>query len=85
METFKASDGLQLAYYVDDFTEPWKSAPILLLHAAMGRAQRYYAWCRRSAGIIGWCGWICGATKIHKCRLPTASSRLIGWSGMSLS
>jgi hypothetical protein len=51
----------------------------------MGRAQRYYAWCRRSAGIIGWCGWICGATKIHKCRLPTASSRLIGWSGMSLS
>ena len=45
METFKASDGVQLAYYVDNFTEPWKSAPILLLlHAAMGSAQRYYAW-----------------------------------------
>ena len=45
METFKASDGVELAYYVDDFTEPWKGAPILLLlHAAMGSARRYYAW-----------------------------------------
>jgi 3-oxoadipate enol-lactonase len=45
VETFKASDGLQLAYYVDDFTDPWKKAPILLLlHAAMGSARRYYAW-----------------------------------------
>ena len=45
METFKASDGLQLAYYVDDLTDPWKKAPVLLLlHAAMGSAKRYYAW-----------------------------------------
>ena len=45
METFKASDGVQLAYYVDDFTDPWKETPILLLlHAAMGSARRYYAW-----------------------------------------
>ena len=45
METFKASDGLQLAYYVDDLTDPWKKAPVLLLlHAAMGSARRYYAW-----------------------------------------
>ena len=45
MKTFKASDGVQLGYYVDDFTEPWKDAPILLLlHAAMGSAKRYYAW-----------------------------------------
>jgi len=45
METFNASDGVQLAYYIDDFTEPWKAAPILLLlHAAMGNARRYYAW-----------------------------------------
>jgi len=45
VETFKASDGVELAYYVDDFTEPWKGAPILLLlHAAMGSARRYYAW-----------------------------------------
>jgi 3-oxoadipate enol-lactonase len=45
MESFAASDGLRLAYYVDDFTDPWKKAPtLLLLHAAMGSAKRYYAW-----------------------------------------
>jgi 3-oxoadipate enol-lactonase len=45
VETFKASDGTQLAYYVNDCTDPWKKAPILLLlHAAMGSARRYYAW-----------------------------------------
>ena len=45
METFSASDGVRLAYYVDDFTDPWKNAPVLLLlHAAMGSARRYYAW-----------------------------------------
>jgi len=45
VDTFKASDGTQLAYYVDDFTDPWKKAPILLLlHAAMGSARRYFAW-----------------------------------------
>jgi 3-oxoadipate enol-lactonase len=45
VDTFRASDGTQLAYYVDDFTDPWNKAPILLLlHAAMGSARRYYAW-----------------------------------------
>jgi pimeloyl-ACP methyl ester carboxylesterase len=45
VETFKASDGLQLAFYIDDFTEPWKDAPVLLLlHAAMGSARRYFGW-----------------------------------------
>ena len=45
---FKASDGLQLAYTIDDFTDPWTSAPtLLLLHAAMGHSQRYYAWVPR--------------------------------------
>jgi pimeloyl-ACP methyl ester carboxylesterase len=43
--TFAGSDGLSLAYYVDDFTDPWKSAStVLLLHAAMGSARRYFAW-----------------------------------------
>jgi len=42
---FTASDGLSLAYYVDDFTDPWKKAPtLLLLHAAMGSSRRYFAW-----------------------------------------
>jgi 3-oxoadipate enol-lactonase len=45
MASFAASDGLRLAYYIDDFTTPWKQAPtLLLLHAAMGNARRYYAW-----------------------------------------
>jgi len=45
MESFAASDGARLAYYVDDCTDPWRNAPILLLlHAAMGGARRYYAW-----------------------------------------
>jgi pimeloyl-ACP methyl ester carboxylesterase len=43
--TFVASDGLQLAYYVDDNTDPWADAPtLLMLHAAMGSAERFYAW-----------------------------------------
>lgn len=45
MAGFTASDGAPLAYYIDDFTPPWKAAPtLLLLHAAMGSARRYYAW-----------------------------------------
>ena len=37
-------DGLNFAYQVDDFTDPWHAAPtLLLLHAAMGSAKRWYA------------------------------------------
>jgi pimeloyl-ACP methyl ester carboxylesterase len=43
--TFTTSDGCLLAYCVDDFTDPWRAAPtVLLLHAAMGSARRYFAW-----------------------------------------
>jgi 3-oxoadipate enol-lactonase len=45
VESFMSSDGTRLAYCIDDFTDPWKKAPVLLLlHAAMGSARRYYAW-----------------------------------------
>ena len=45
MDSFTASDGVRLGYCIDDFTDPWKKAPVLLLlHAAMGSARRYYAW-----------------------------------------
>ena len=65
MESFVASDGMRLAYAIDDFTDPWKRAPtLLLLHAAMGSARRYYAWVPRSPGITGWCGWICAGTAV---------------------
>jgi 3-oxoadipate enol-lactonase len=43
--TFTTSDGLELAYYVDDNADPWADAPtLLMLHAAMGNAERFYAW-----------------------------------------
>src|SRR5216684_8069092 len=45
VDSFTASDSARLGYCIDDFTDPWKKAPILLLlHAAMGGARRYYAW-----------------------------------------
>src|SRR5690606_11384315 len=48
--TFTASDGVRLAYYVDDFADPWKpSNAIVLLHAAMGSARRFYSMVPRLA------------------------------------
>src|SRR5262245_8080799 len=45
MESLRASDGVRLGYRIDDCTDPWKKAPpLLLLHAAMGSARRFYAW-----------------------------------------
>jgi 3-oxoadipate enol-lactonase len=45
LEIFTASDGLKLAYYIDDFTNPWAKRPtLLLLHAAMGNARRWFGW-----------------------------------------
>ncbi|MGD9616611.1 MAG: alpha/beta fold hydrolase [Alphaproteobacteria bacterium] len=42
---FTTSDGINLAYYIDDFTDPWRRPDtVLLLHAAMGSARRYYGW-----------------------------------------
>lgn len=45
MAKFSASDGLRLSYFVDDYTDPWrKSDTLVMLHAAMGSARRFYAW-----------------------------------------
>lgn len=46
MEFFTTGDGVRLAYRVDDFTDPWRDQgiPVLMLHAAMGRYRRWYAW-----------------------------------------
>ena len=50
MKTFAAADGLKLAYYVDDFTDPWRTPDtVLLLHAAMGSALRWFNWVPRLA------------------------------------
>ena len=43
-QTFKTSDGIRLAYDVTDFTDPWtRKPPLILLHAAMGSRDRWYA------------------------------------------
>jgi pimeloyl-ACP methyl ester carboxylesterase len=43
--TFMTSDGVRLAYVVDDFTERWKPIEtVVLLHAAMSSLKRFYAW-----------------------------------------
>lgn len=45
MKSFKTSDGLQLRYVVDDYTDPWrKRDTLLMVHAAMGSSRRFYAW-----------------------------------------
>jgi pimeloyl-ACP methyl ester carboxylesterase len=39
----KTSDGLRLAYYIDDFSDPWREKrTVLMLHSAMGSAHRFY-------------------------------------------
>ncbi len=43
-QTFKTSDGIEIAYYVDDFTDPWlRAEPLLMLHPAMGSARRFFS------------------------------------------
>ena len=50
LPSFVTSDGVKLAYYVDDFTDPWTTPPTLvMLHPAMGSAKRYYAMVPRLA------------------------------------
>ena len=48
--SFTTADGLKLAYYIDDFTDPWrKPDTLLLLHAAMGNSRRWFQWVPRLA------------------------------------
>ena len=45
MNRFNASDGLEIAYTVDDYSDPWRAADtVILVHAAMGSSIRFYAW-----------------------------------------
>ena len=49
-QTFRSPDGLEIAYRVDDFTDPWSTPDtLLLLHAAMGSMQRWFRWMPRLA------------------------------------
>ena len=50
MKTFRSHDGFEIAYHVDDFTDPWTTPDtILLLHAAMGSSRRWFRWVPRLA------------------------------------
>ena len=43
--SFRSSDGVELAYHVDDFTDPWKEPEaLILLHSMMGQSERFYRW-----------------------------------------
>jgi pimeloyl-ACP methyl ester carboxylesterase len=45
LRRFVASDGLELAYALDDCTDPWEPAEtVIMVHAAMGSSRRFYAW-----------------------------------------
>ena len=45
MQTMTASDGLKLAYAIDDFSDPWApQETLILIHAAMGSSRRLYKW-----------------------------------------
>ncbi len=45
MRTFRSHDGFQIAYWIDDFTDPWTTPDtMLMLHAAMGSSRRWFRW-----------------------------------------
>lgn len=44
-EYWTTSDGTRLFCHYDDFTDPWKEAPLLVLvHPGMGSSERLFAW-----------------------------------------
>jgi pimeloyl-ACP methyl ester carboxylesterase len=44
MFSFQTSDRVKISYYVDDFTDPWKTPQTLVMvHSAMASGGRYYA------------------------------------------
>ncbi|ASP23545.1 haloacetate dehalogenase H-1 (plasmid) [Antarctobacter heliothermus] len=48
MDHFTTTDGVRLAYSIDDFTDPWRpSQPLILLHSAMSCMERLRTWMPR--------------------------------------
>jgi len=44
MQHFTTSDGVRIAYRIDDFTDPWRRTPTLvMLHPAMSSSRRFYS------------------------------------------
>ena len=74
MDSFTASDGIRLGYSIDDFADRWKEATVLLLlHAAMGSARRYYAWVPPLSRHYRVVRMICAATAARRFRPPIVS------------
>ena len=80
-EFFRTSDGVRLAFTVDDFTDPWRrSRPLLLLHAAMGSSRRWYAMVpplARRYRVIRMDLRGHGASEVPEAELPLTMSRLV--------
>src|SRR4051794_37060839 len=44
-QSWLASDGARLFYRYDDFTDPWRDAPVVvLLHPGLGSSMRLFGW-----------------------------------------
>src|SRR6185503_5706011 len=66
MNKFKASDGLEIAYTVDDYSDPWRPADTaILVHAAMGSSIRFYAWVPELARDVAELADHLGAQRFH--------------------
>ena len=58
MRSFRASDGVDIRYGIDDYSPRWKPAEtVIMLHAAMGSMNRFRAWVPHVAGryrVVRW-------------------------------
>ncbi len=44
MQTFTTSDGVKIAYTIDDYADPWKPTnTLVMLHPAMSSSKRFYS------------------------------------------
>ena len=80
-QTFKTSDGIEIAYYIDDFSDPWRPAdPLLVLHPAMSSSRRYYSMVpglARRFGVIRMDTRGHGESQIPPASVPVSKERLM--------
>ena len=78
---FAASDGVNIAYYTDDFTDPWKQSQTLFIsHPAMSSARRVYAFVphlARHYRVVRVDTRGHGASQIPSAHLPLTRERLM--------
>ena len=68
-QTFKTSDGIDIAYYIDDFSDPWRPAdPLLVLHPAMAAHDVITRWFQVSRDALvsfAWTRAVMASRKFH--------------------